>query len=79
MGTVTKPTLFLAGETGQPEQFAFSGGGKSFGTSGGGGQPMEQTVIIQLDGKQIALNTRKHLLRFGRSNTTIFTGNGINA
>ncbi len=31
-GTVTRPTLFLAGERG-PEQFAFSGGGRSFGAS----------------------------------------------
>jgi len=30
MGTVTKPTLFLAGEAGR-EEFAFSGAGKSFG------------------------------------------------
>jgi hypothetical protein len=33
-GTVRKPTLFLAGEAG-PEQFAFSGAGKTFGSSGG--------------------------------------------
>lgn len=46
---------------------------------GGGGQAIEQTVIIQLDGRQIALSTRKHLLRFGRNNPTIFSGNGINA
>jgi phage-related protein len=34
-GTVTKPTLFMAGEAGR-EDFAFSGGGKSFGSRGGG-------------------------------------------
>jgi TP901 family phage tail tape measure protein len=32
-GTVTKPTLFMAGEAGR-EDFAFSGGGKSFGGGG---------------------------------------------
>jgi hypothetical protein len=41
MGIVTRPTLFLAGEAG-PEQFAFSGGGKSF--SGGGGQDSSAIV-----------------------------------
>lgn len=35
VGTVSKPTLFLAGEAGS-EQFAFSGAGRKF--SGGGGQ-----------------------------------------
>lgn len=29
-GTVIRPTLFLAGEDGRPEQFAFSGGGRRF-------------------------------------------------
>lgn len=29
-GTVTRPTLFLAGEDGRPEQFAFSGAGRTF-------------------------------------------------
>lgn len=33
MGRVTRPTLFMAGEAG-PEEYAFSGGGKSFGTNG---------------------------------------------
>jgi hypothetical protein len=33
-GMVKKPTLFLAGEEG-PEEFAFSGSGKSFGSGGG--------------------------------------------
>ena len=32
-GMVTRPTLFLAGEAG-PEQYAFSGGGRSFGSGG---------------------------------------------
>lgn len=44
-GTVTKPTWFLAGEAGN-EDYAFSGGGKSFaGGSGGGGG---QTVVLQV-------------------------------
>ena len=59
MGAVTRPTLFLAGEAG-PEQYAFSGAGKSFG--GGGGdtynfdfsgfagsqQQLEQAIIAAL-------------------------------
>jgi hypothetical protein len=36
VGTVTKPTLFLAGEAG-PEQFAFSGANRTFGSGGGTG------------------------------------------
>jgi hypothetical protein len=36
MGTVTKPTLFLAGEAGR-EDFAFSGANKSFGSGSTGG------------------------------------------
>jgi hypothetical protein len=41
LGAVSRPTLFLAGEAG-PEQFAFSGAGKSF--SGGGGDTYYVTV-----------------------------------
>lgn len=40
-GTVTKPTLFMAGEAG-PEQFAFSGAGKSF--SGGDTKALQAEV-----------------------------------
>jgi hypothetical protein len=36
IGRIEKPTLFLAGEAG-PEDFAFSGGGRSFAMAGGGG------------------------------------------
>jgi len=48
IGRVTRPSLFLAGEAG-PEDFAFSGAGRSFG--GGGG-----TVTVQLirDGRREA-------------------------
>lgn len=46
MGRVTKPTLFLAGEAGS-EDFAFSGGGKSFG-SGDGGNDETPHLLRQL-------------------------------
>jgi hypothetical protein len=41
MGSVTRPTLFLAGEAGR-EEYAFSGAGRSFagGGAGGGGGDM---------------------------------------
>ncbi len=64
-GTVTQPTLFLAGERGR-EDFAFSGTGRSFGDSsallangGGGGQPIEVTVYSILEGDVIARSTSK--------------------
>jgi hypothetical protein len=46
-GRVTRPTLFLAGESGS-EDVAFSGGGRRFGGGGGG------TAIIQLDRRTLA-------------------------
>lgn len=48
-GRVTKPTLFLAGESGA-EDFAFSGGGRSFG---GGGEVYIEVVSV-LDGREVA-------------------------
>lgn len=56
-GRVTRPTLFLAGESGA-EDFAFSGVGKRFG---GGGT---QTIILKnetyLDGRIVAENVVEH-------------------
>ena len=49
-GRVTKPTLFLAGEAGA-EDFAFSGGGRRFGSGDADGRP----YVIQLDGRDIAM------------------------
>lgn len=55
MGRVTTPTLFLAGEAG-PEEYAFSGAGKSFRNSfaaaGPGGSPIHTHVY--LNGREIA-------------------------
>jgi hypothetical protein len=48
IGRVTKPTLFLAGEAG-PEDFAFSGGNRSFapaGRSNAGGAPVTVNVVL---------------------------------
>lgn len=44
-GRVTGPTLFLAGEGG-PEDYAFSGGGKRFG--GSGGDAMQSAILAEL-------------------------------
>lgn len=60
-GTVTKPTLFLAGEAG-PEQFAFSGAGRTFGGGGFGGK---QEIVIHnhtyLDGRHLTETVSRHL------------------
>lgn len=50
-GTVHMPTLFLAGERG-PEQFAFSGGGKTFDSrSGGTAKPSVLIGPVYLNGR----------------------------
>jgi hypothetical protein len=54
-GTVTSPTLFMAGESG-PEQFAFSGANKSFS---GGAVPI--TVVLELDGRVLGRATAEYL------------------
>jgi hypothetical protein len=51
-GRVTRPTLFLAGEGGA-EDFAFSGGGRSFGGSGTGGGDIYHTTNVYMDGKLV--------------------------
>lgn len=43
-GRVYGPTMFLAGEAG-PEDYAFSGGGKSFGQAGGGDSATHREVV----------------------------------
>jgi hypothetical protein len=58
VGRVTKPTLFLAGERGA-EDFAFSGGGKSFGGGGGGATNLEATFV--LDGRTIGRSVLSYL------------------
>lgn len=50
-GRVTRPTLFLAGEAGA-EDYAFSGGGRSFSGSGGGGD-VSHTTNVYIDGKLV--------------------------
>jgi len=57
-GRVTRPTLFLAGEAG-PEDYAFSGGGRSFGSSGGGGDTVVHTTIM-LDGRVLTQVVDRH-------------------
>lgn len=47
-GTVTKPTLFLAGEAG-PEEYAFSGAGRRF-ESGGSSETRATQVSLALNG-----------------------------
>lgn len=62
-GRVNEPTVFMAGEAG-PEDFAFSGANKSFGTVGGGesdGKPI--VVQVMLDGKKVAESTIQHMPR----------------
>lgn len=72
MGRVTRPTLFLAGENGV-EDYAFSGGGRSFagGGGGGGGSVAVYINVNALDpaavnwdavGAQAANAIHKHLL-----------------
>lgn len=46
-GHVDRPTLFLAGEAGS-EDYAFSGGGKSFGSGGGGGSDSTEALLRAL-------------------------------
>ena len=57
-GTVTKPTLFLAGEAG-PEQVAFSGANRGFG---GGGE-----FAIYLDGREISRGVMPHFAGAARA------------
>lgn len=57
-GRVTRPTLFMAGEAGA-EDFAFSGGGKSFG--GGGGSPDWSRAVVHLDGRKVGFALVPHL------------------
>jgi hypothetical protein len=47
-GRVTRPTLFLAGESG-PEDYAFSGGGQSFGGGGGDTAGVLQRILDALE------------------------------
>jgi hypothetical protein len=58
-GTVTRPTLFLAGEAGR-EDFAFSGAGRGFGGH-------QRPIVIEnrtiLDGRVVARSTKRHLGR----------------
>jgi hypothetical protein len=49
VGRVLKPTLFMAGEAG-PEDFAFSGGGRSFGGEMHVNVPPAQVQISFADG-----------------------------
>jgi hypothetical protein len=52
-GTVTRPTLFIAGEAG-PEQYAFSGANQSFGASGGS----DAALLAELRSMRAALLQR---------------------
>jgi hypothetical protein len=52
IGSVTRPTLFLAGERG-PEDFAFSGGGRSFKSSSATTASAPTVVIMQIDKREI--------------------------
>lgn len=49
-GTVTRPTLFLAGAH-APEDYAFSGEGRRFARNGGG--PVTITVPVSIDGREV--------------------------
>lgn len=78
-GRVTKPTLFLAGENG-PEDFAFSGANKRFGSGAGGGAvhvtvnvpigaglgPADQERLAQLVGEAV-MRSQGRTRRFSAS------------
>lgn len=73
MGTVTRPTLFMAGEFG-PEHFAFSGGGRRFGggdTGDGvsvGAVNVQMTVTENVDRNRLAEDFKEVL----RSDATVY-------
>jgi hypothetical protein len=67
VGTVTQPTLFLAGENG-PEQFAFSGTNRTFGDSGSGGGVTVGSITVNVTApaganKEQMAETLKEVLR----------------
>jgi hypothetical protein len=72
-GMVTKPTLFLAGESGA-EEYAFSGAGKRFSGGGGGTAITIQPGAIVVNGagknpEQTAREIVKHIKRYNVGGT----------
>jgi len=57
-GAVFGPTLALVGENATHSNPEFIGHASQLGLGSGGGQ---QTIIVQLDGREVARNTLKHL------------------
>ncbi len=67
-GTVTKPTLFMAGEAGR-EQYAFSGAGKTFGSGAAPttDAPSRTQVIVQIGDRQLGDFVLEDIMAGGKS------------